>query len=269
MKLSIFPILSIGIAVFIVALAVGGLYVAMPNNKEAEMFRTNAALQKAEADKLAAAKRRVENTKKLVKIKSDAWQATVATNTPSTSRLTHGIDLSVNPYQLVIDSQAFRNDIQRAVNAQVRQGGVHVTSGPEVPAPVYNANAILSSYYNYPALGFPIVMFDLGQVTVQGTYEQITANVRSWSRMRNYLAVADGLSITGTSPNLTGTYNVTVIGYIRGKDIFPPIPDFDLTGGGSNNAGGGPANTGAGGGPQTGGGAAGGRSRPSLGVSGG
>lgn len=266
MKLSSIPILSIGFAIFVIVMSWSYFWVVGPNTEAANYWRENKTAQETEANKLAAAKRRVEKAKEMVEVKAAAWRATILTNTPAPTRAARGIDLSVNPYQLVIDSQGFRNDIQRAVNAQVRQGGVHVLSGPEVPQPVYNANAILSSYYNYPAAGFPIVLFDLGQVTVTGTYEQITANVRSWSRMPNYLAVADGLQITGTSPDLTGTYNVTIVGYIRGKDVFPQIPDVDLTGGGSGaGAPGGGAPTGAG----APGGGQGGRSRPSLGVSGG
>ncbi|MBX3117809.1 MAG: hypothetical protein KF784_02005 [Fimbriimonadaceae bacterium] len=270
MKLGVIPILSIGVAVFMIVMAWSLFFVTMPNKQETDYWIENRQLQQTEADKLAKAKRRVEIAKEMVEAKAAAWRATILTNTPQASRQGRGIDLSVNPYQLVIDSQGFGNDIQRAVNAQVRQGGVHVVNGPEVPRPVYNANQILSSYYNYPAAGFPIVLFDLGQVTVTGTYEQITANMRSWARMPNYLAVADGLQLSGTSPNLTGTYNVTIVGYIRGKDIFPPVPDQDLTGGGGSGGGNTqPAGGAPGGGAPGAGGAAGGRSRPSLGVSGG
>lgn len=273
MKLSALTIFLIGLSIALAVVSWAYFHEYGPNMTEAQYWRENAQAQQTEKDKLGLAKQRVKKALEMVEVKATAWNATVLTNTPPTSRARGGIDLSVNPYQLVIDSQAFRNDIQRAVNAQVRQGGVRVVNGPEVPAPVYNANQVLATYYNYPALSFPIVMFDLGQVTVTGTYEQITANMRSWSRMPNYLAVADGLTITGTSPNLTGTYSVTVVGYIRGKSIFPQIPDLDLTGGSSNGTGGGPGGQTPGGGGAPGGGAnaggPGGRSRPSFGASGG
>lgn len=43
--------------------------------------------------------------------------------------------------------------------------------------------------------------------------------------MPNFLAVADGLQITGTSPVLTGTYNLTMVAFIRGDRVFPRVPD--------------------------------------------
>jgi hypothetical protein len=91
--------------------------------------------------------------------------------------------------------------------------------------PTGNATQVVETYFNYPAIRFPVAVFDLGQVTVQGTYGQITENVRSWSDMPRYLAVASDLQITGTSPRLTGTYNVTVVAYIRGDKISAPVPE--------------------------------------------
>ena len=43
--------------------------------------------------------------------------------------------------------------------------------------------------------------------------------------MPNYLAVADGLRLDGTSPNLTGTYNLTIVGFMRTKSLAPDVPE--------------------------------------------
>ena len=46
--------------------------------------------------------------------------------------------------------------------------------------------------------------------------------------MRNYLATTDGLTISGTSPNLTATYNLVVVGYIRGSEVAPVVPEGNI-----------------------------------------
>jgi len=39
------------------------------------------------------------------------------------------------------------------------------------------------------------------------------------------LAVADGLNLTGTAPILTGTYNLSVVGYIRSNIVYPGVKE--------------------------------------------
>jgi hypothetical protein len=43
--------------------------------------------------------------------------------------------------------------------------------------------------------------------------------------MPNYLAVADGLQLSGTTPTMTGTYNLTLVAYIRGTEVAPTVPE--------------------------------------------
>ena len=62
--------------------------------------------------------------------------------------------------------------------------------------------------------------------------------------MPNYLAVADGLQITGTTPTMTGRYNLSIVAYIRGDKIAPPVPEGGASGGGAPA----PRGTGIGGG---------------------
>lgn len=106
----------------------------------------------------------------------------------------------------------------------------------------------MAGYFNYPAMGHPVAVFNLGTITVRGTFSQISDNIRSWTNMPNYLAVADGLQITGTSPVMTGTYNLTVVAFVRGKKIAPAVPEGSGGGaGGTSQAGGGGAGAGGGG----------------------
>jgi Tfp pilus assembly protein PilO len=224
MKLSPLTILIIGLAVMLVALGVG-LRSFLPDMKEAELLRKNAEDLRREAEKQAAANRRVEKAIAKVNQMAKEWQGVVAAKTPPADLASGGINLAVHRWQLANDAFVFRNNVQRAVNAQVKKGGVKVVAGPFVPMPTGNATQVVETYFNYPAIRFPVAVFDLGQVTVQGTYGQITENVRSWSDMPRYLAVASDLQITGTSPRLTGTYNVTVVAYIRGDKISAPVPE--------------------------------------------
>ena len=181
----------------------------------------------------------------LVNRAAQDWNAVVATKTPSNSLANNGIDLNVNAYQLTVDSLKYRNNVQRAFNHQLHAGGVKVVAAPEIPFPTDSAKDILANYYNYPAFGFPVVLWELGSVTVSGTYQQITANMRAWSSMPRYLAVADGLVLTGTSPNLTGTYNVTLVGFLKAKTVTPTPPE----GAAPTNAGGPPQGMGGPGAP--------------------
>ena len=227
MKLGKFAILMIGIMVFVATTSWGFFYSYMPNVKEVGMLNDNRAANEAEAAKLPKAKARYEKAKQMIDVKAAEWNKYVETRTPPMSLKDGGIDLAVNPWQLSVDTPKFRDSVQKAVNAQLKKGGVKVISSPLVPRLDANmpVSQILSSFFNYPAIKFPVVIFDFGTITVEGTYQQILANVRSYKTMPNYLAVTDALRIDGTSPVLTGTYNLTVVGFIRTKTIAPNVPE--------------------------------------------
>jgi hypothetical protein len=229
MKLSPVTILVIGASIGVIALAFGFFWHWVPNNRERQMWAEYEANLQRVADMRPRAIAKVEKAEELIEEKALQWREVVATRTPPASVAAGGVNVSVNAWQLTVDARTFRNNVQRRVNAQVRSGGVRVLSGPSVPLPSDNATDIMLSYFNYPAIPFPVVIYDLGAVQVQGTYDQITANVRAWSRMPRFLAVADGLTLQGTSPLLTGTYNLTIVGFIRGDDIFPPVPEGGVT----------------------------------------
>lgn len=223
MKLSPATIYIFGLAVFVIFFSFGLFWHYMPNMAEANLWEENYKSLEIAANQQKAAEKRVQDAKDLVNAKAATWNAVVAKRTPPPALARGGINLSVNTWQLSVDTQRYRNNVQRAVNAQLRRGGVTVVNGPLVPGPDVNApaNSLLATYFNFPAYPFPVVIYDLGPVTVQGRYEQIMANVRAYRTMPNYLAVADGLRIDGTSPNLTGTYNLSIVGFIRAKQVFP------------------------------------------------
>ena len=240
MKLSFATIIIMAVSVAIGILSFGFFHQWQPTMIARDNYRAYHEQLETEANKQGQANKRVQAAKAIVQAKAEAWNAYVATRTPEPDVSRGGISLAVNPYQLTVDTQKFKNSIQRAVNEQVKKGGVKVVSGPTVRGPqsTDQASTLLADYYNYPGIKFPVVIFDFGTVTVTGTYAQIEANVRSYKSMPHYLAVTDGLAITGTSPNLTGTYNLSIVGFIRGKEIFP-APATEAGGAAGGSAGGG------------------------------
>lgn len=220
MKISWLTIIIIGIAVSAVFLSYGFIHLYQPNMQEANNKKEYYEALLTEARKSDRVKARYENAQKIREESAAAWQRYVKENTPGTTLKTGGIDLSMNPWKLGNEVRKFRNSAQMAVNAQVKKGGVVVISGPRIPFPEDNSTATLANYFNYPPFDYPIVIWELGNVTVQGTYKQITDNVRAWANMKGYLAEVSELSISGTSPQLTGTYKLIVVGFMRGTKFF-------------------------------------------------
>jgi hypothetical protein len=251
MKLSGWTIVIIGLCLGLSAVSYALFQVYLPYETAAEYNRQYYAELEAEANKMPRAVKRVEDAIALVNVSAMKWNQYVLTKTPPDNVPSGGINVFENPYQLVVDTPKYRNSAQRAFNAQVRKGGVRVVSAPEIPHPTDSEKDILAAYYNYPAFSFPVVLWELGSVTVQGTYRQISANVRAWSNMPRYLAVVDGLRIDGTSPNLTATYNVTVVGFLKASQVYPAAPVGESSGSGGGNPAGGRGTTGGGAGPAT------------------
>lgn len=244
MKLSSWVIIVAAVAIGLMPVAWVWLQYYGPYEQAAQYNRDYKDQLENESSQQARADKRVRDAMALVQKASEQWNVYVASRTPSDALSKGGINLAVNSYQLTVDSLKYRNSAQRALNAQLRKGGIKVVSAPEIPFPTTEAGDIMASYYNYPAFSFPVVLWELGNVTVEGTYNQIMANVRSWANMPHYLAVADGLQITGTSPHLTGSYNVTLVGFLKGATFFtPPAAAPASTGGAGAPAGGrGPQN---------------------------
>jgi len=237
MKFSGWTIVIIGLCLGLSALSYALFQVYLPYKTAADYNRDYKIELQAQADKMPAAKKRVQTAMAMVTEAANRWNAFVATKTPPNNIASGGINLNVNQYQLTVDSLKFRNNAQRAFNHQVHVGGVKIVSAPEIPQPSDSEKDILAAYYNYSAFSFPVVLWELGSITVTGTYKQITDNVRAWSRMPRYLAVVDGLRIDGTSPNLTASYNVTLVGFIRASQVYAPPPAGEASGGGGFGGG--------------------------------
>jgi hypothetical protein len=226
MKISPWTIIVVGLSISLIMISYALFQFFLPNSNQAALFRTWGQELKAEADKLPRAKKRVDNAIEQVKEAEAKWDVVVRTKTPPSSVESGGINLAVDRYTLTVHSLRFRDSVQSAINRQMRSGGVTVISGAAVPPPTDDPATILSSYYLYPdSTAMPVAVFDLGQVTVRGTWDQIRANIENWSNMPNYLAVADNVTIVESADRqLTATYDLTVVAFVRGKEISPAIP---------------------------------------------
>jgi hypothetical protein len=250
MRIGPLPVISIGISVGVIVMSWGYFWNYQPDMEEARADEDQAIALHKSATFLPAAQARADAATEKVNAIVAKWQQIVSKKTPPSSLDQGGINMAVDAWHMTIDVRVFRNSIQKALNKQLKTGGIKVLNGPTIPEPGDDASTIVSEFFNFPALPFPVVIFDLGQVTVQGTYSEIEANMKAWSNMPNYLAVADGLTLNGTSPILTGTYNLSMVGYIRANVVYPSVQEAAASGAG---AGGGPGA----GGPGAGGLAAG------------
>lgn len=229
-------VLSVAISLVILSYALFMWWI--PKNAYAAQLDDYTQKLTTEANKLPRAQAKLKKAQEDVQKKAQEWQAVVAQKTPPESLAGGGIDLSVNPYQLTVDARKFRDSVQRAVNTQVRKGGITVVSAPEVPTPTDDPGTILADFFNYPAARFPVCVFELGQITVRGSYSQISNHISGWSAMPDYLAVASGLTLTGTSPELTASYNLVVVAFLKGEQMSVPVPSGAAPGGTTAFAGG-------------------------------
>jgi hypothetical protein len=225
MKLSGWVYLVVGVCLAVIILSYGYFQHYAPNMEEAQKFHENAEAYRPMSgdDAKKKAIKRVESAQAKVDAAAKRWNELVVVKTPPKDLRQGGIDLTRNRIYLTLDAPVFRDSIQKEVNNQLKKGGVKVVQGAQVPFPPTEYQQIVEGYFNWPAYAFPVCIFDFGTITVEGTYKQITDNVRSWSNMPNYIAVTDGLQLTGTSPKLTGSYQLTVVAMIRGDKIAPPV----------------------------------------------
>lgn len=237
-KLSGWVWIVMGIFIGLTLLSYGYFQFYAPDTAEAAMVTTYGEQLQAEANKEPLADKRIENATLRVQEAADRWRSISESKTRGGAGF---INLEQDPLALTVNAPSYRNKVQIAVNRQVKAGGVTVVNGPLIPQPGNDPTNLLNTYFNYSTLFYPVVVFEPGTVTVRGTFEQIARNVQAWSEMKDYFAVVDGLAITGTSPQLTATYNLVLLGYIPGG-VSGPIAQPIVTGpsGGAGGGGGNP-----------------------------
>ncbi|MCL6623428.1 MAG: hypothetical protein K6T17_02270 [Fimbriimonadales bacterium] len=213
----------------------------------AEYQKQNAALdeilspasQKRAQERLTEAYRRVYEAEQ-------QWKVIAEKHTPPSSR----INLSPNRWQLTVMARRWHGQVERDLRNWITRSGVRIIApveggqtGPFVPYPTDLPNELVELYFNYPALQFPVAIWDLGEITVEGTYEQVVRHVRSWNDIPGYIASVRGLAIEGTGNRVRGKYGLVVIAYINTPDVFGgpteggKIPDISPAGTGGGRSG--------------------------------
>lgn len=251
-KLSAWVWLVAGVFIGLTILSYAYFQFYQPDTTEAGYVRDYVEKLEAEGRKLPATEKRIENAVAQVEAIAERWRQVSEAKSQGGEGF---IDLNQDPLSLSVNVANYRNKVQNAVNRQLRVGGVTVVNGPLVPQPSNDPTALLTSYFNVPRLPFPVVLFELGTVTVRGSFDQIARNMQAWTSMKDYFAVVDGLSISGTSPELTATYSVVIVGFLPGE-VSGPLGAPVATGpaGTAASAGGGAGGGMGGGGANLGGG---------------
>jgi Tfp pilus assembly protein PilO len=104
-----------------------------------------------------------------------------------------------------------------------------VQASLQLPAPPTDPNEVNRKAYVY----------DLGQVTVQGTFENILKHAERWNKF-DRLVLMDGLTLSGNSPALTGSYTLRAFIFTHNTDkAGPAIPQAAAAAGGMAGMGGG------------------------------
>lgn len=114
-------------------------------------------------------------------------------------------------------------EIGKKLEAWPEKTGVQRLYAVAFPGPPSDPNAI-----NPIAL-----IFSLGTVQVRASsFEALLNHVRKWNDVPNLVVFVDGLTIQGMSPNLVGTYTLTVFVYPRNGDKpGPQVPSTPAAGG--------------------------------------
>lgn len=242
MKLSAWVIVLLGVCVAAVAMSYSFFKIYKPNQTDIANHVERAEGLQAIVALRPKAEQRVRQAEQLVAQRERRWNEIVATKSAPAQLSQGGINLGVHAYQLPLDVRAYRDNLQLMINQRMLIGGVTIVgNGPEIAQIPQDARAILSGFFNYPAIPFPVVILDLGTITVQGTYDQIIRHVKAWKDLPNYLAVTTGLNFTGTSPILTARYQVSLVGYIKGNVVYPVPPGGGSSAPAAGSGGGAPA----------------------------
>lgn len=231
--------------------------------------------QIASAESQKAAQERVRTALEKVSEAEQEWKLIADTRTPSMGRM----NLMTHRWQSTVDVRKWHSQVEADLRSWIQKSGVRILQpvqnaevGPFVPYPTDLPNELVEFYFHYPAIPFPVCVWDLGTITVEGTYDQITNHVRSWTKIPGYVAMVRGLGITGTGSRLRGSYNLVVVAYVNTEYVFGGaeqsgrIPDLSAPAqgaGGQQGSGTGErprprTSGGTGGGPVGGGAAAGG-----------
>jgi hypothetical protein len=214
-RMTLAQILAGGIVVSIL-IAVGFYFLMIkPDSAALDLQNQRNEELQAVVDSRSRAQERVDTANEEQRKVMREWARYIARKSPPKST----INLDQDRWRLTTQFRTFRTKLSDDLASFMRKSGVEVLAPPTVPDFGDNPNKLVTDYFHYGTLKFPCAVLSCGTVSVRGTFERILRHVERWNDLPNYIALADGLTLQGTSPNLIGTYNLLVIVYPRGEHI--------------------------------------------------
>lgn len=167
---------------------------------DAAKARYDAAEPDSTPDKKLAAQKDLIKAQGEVKVAEAKWDVYNHTLMPviDISNFIRGSQQLWNEQVLVLGPMV-EHFLREDTSVQVTQANI------TLPAPSTDPNQVNRKVFEFP----------LGTITVQGTFKNILAHVERWNKFKR-LVVADGLSLSGVSPRLTGTYTLTAYIFTQG-----------------------------------------------------
>lgn len=249
MKLTMFGIWSIGLALIVVAAAAIFMLGVKPVQTQIADHDQWLATAQSQIDLKPQAQQRVDAANRIVQQARLDWSRyAVKYGLPGSV-----IDFSQPRVSMAVQAWQFPSYMGHRLVGYGNRTGVAMLTVPHIGKLPANPNDIPAVYFNGASSPVLITRLDLGEIQVVGTFPRILQHYRSWNNFPNALVVLDNLRFEGTSPALRATYTATV--YVLpqtnvNKKTVPAIPSGAADQAGAGFGGGG----GFGGGPGVGGG---------------
>ncbi|MDW8106739.1 MAG: hypothetical protein RMK45_04570 [Armatimonadota bacterium] len=209
--LSMFAKVSIGLTLTIVVAAAIFLLGIRPALQNIAYYRENIQQLEAKVAQIPRAQRLVQRAQERVRQAERDLARIERTKMPKNT-----IDLSDR-----LKAWMQYPDMVREIGIKLRvwpeRTGVQRLYEVNLPPPPNDPNAI-------PTLA---LVFPIGQVQVRAaSFESLLNHVRKWNEVPNLVVLVDGLAIQGMSPELYGSYTLTVFVYPRLSkgQVGPNVP---------------------------------------------
>jgi hypothetical protein len=215
--LSMFAKVSIGLVATIVVAAAIYLLGIRPTLQNIQYHEENIALLEQKVAQIPRARRLVQQAQQRVEQAKRDLERLDRTKMPVNT-----IDLR-DRLQAWIRYPDMVREIGKKLESWPAKTGVQRLYTVVLPPPPTDPNAIPSLVLVYP----------MGAVQVRASsFEKLLNHVRKWNEIPNLVVLVDGLSISGMSPNLVGSYTLTVFVYPRnGDNPGPNVPSSPQAGG--------------------------------------